>query len=382
MNVQVVTNPTREAWNRFVASQPGASVYQSYEWGDIRRTQGWMPHYAAITEGDTWVAASLVLAKRLPGGLGSVLYSPRGPITTPDGGGALPALVAVVREIAEPIGGIFWRIEPPVRAHDGVAARGFACAGFRRLSQEWSYWNRPKYDMHLSVSDGEAAVFSRISSRTRGKIRYAPKQGVIVETGYGDRDVESFYRLMTNTARKKRIPVRGLDYFSTLYWTLEKAGMGRLFLARRGDQPVAAGLSSRFGRLASLLYLSNDYSVKYAGWAVQWEMLRWAISEGCAVYDFAGTGTSYPPRKADKGYGVYQFKKSFGAEIIAWYGYADYVFRPVRYGWFRAIEQSLPYGERVFLDWPKSLLYRWQASIARGDDAAHKTRGRSSGDQP
>jgi len=221
----------------------------------------------------------------------------------------------------------------------------------------------------VKFSDGEAAVFSRISSRTRGKIRYAPKREVVVNMGHGDRDIEFFYRLLTNTASKKRIPVRDMDYFTSLYWTLEKAGMGRVFIARKGDEPVAAGISSRIGKVGSLLYLSNDYSVKYAGWAVQWEMVRWAIAEGCELYDFAGTATSFPPKESDKGYGVYQFKRSFGAESMAWYGYADYVFRPALYRLFRTVERSLPYGERLFLDWPKGLLFqlRSRKSASRGD---------------
>jgi lipid II:glycine glycyltransferase (peptidoglycan interpeptide bridge formation enzyme) len=152
--------------------------------------------------------------------------------------------------------------------------------------------------------------------------------------------------------------VREVNYFKELYWTLAKTGMGQLFMAKKDGGAIAAGMSSRFGRMASLLYLSNDYTIKYTGWAVQWEMVRWAIGEGCTVYDFAGTGTTYPPKETDKGYGVYQFKKSFGADIVCWYGYADYIFKPALYAGLRAIERSLPLGERIFLDLPKELMYR------------------------
>lgn len=381
MSLTVVHNPTREAWNEFVASQPGANLYQSYEWGDIRRMQGWTPRYVALTDGRAWVVASLILVKRLPGGLGALLYSPRGPITSPCAPCALPALVEVVRSIAEEVCGIFWRVEPPIVAQDEAAGVRLGQAGFRRVHQEWSYWNRPKYEMRLDLNDGEAAVFSRLGTKIRTKVRHALKRGVAIEEGCGEQDVEHFYRLMRDTSMKKRIPVRGLDYFRSLYHTLVKADMGRLFIARKDRVPVAAGLTSKFGKTASLLYLSNDYSMQRAGWAVQWEMIRWAIAQGCTLYDFGGTGTNYPPKETDKGYGVYQFKKSFGAEIVAWYGYADYVFRPVRYGWFRAIERSLPYGERFFLDWPNRLSYRWRAGNAqgRGQAASHDAKERLSG---
>jgi len=357
MALSVNLSVGRDAWNAFISGRSGGSLYQSYEWGEIRQAQGWQPHYIAIADGSLCVAAALVLVKALPGGMGSLMYSPRGPLLEPCAN-ALPVLASAVRDLAQRVGAIFWRVEPPVREDDRDAILQFEQSGFLRVPQEWSFWNRPKYDMHLDISDGEAAVFSRISSRTRGKIRYAPKRGVVVEAGHGEGDVRTFYRLLMNTGTKKRIPVKRLEYFTHQCAILEKSGMGRLFIAHRGQDAVAAGISSRFGKNASLLYLSNDYSIKYAGWAVQWEMVRWAISEGCQLYDFAGTGTNFPPAKTDKGYGVYQFKRSFGAEIIAWYGYADYVFRPALYGLFRAVERSLPYGERVLLDWPKGLLYR------------------------
>ncbi len=377
MSLALVQNPERENWNAFVSAQQGSSLYQSYEWGQIRKVQGWEPYYVAVADEAGWVGAALVLVKRLPGGVGSLLYSPVGPLMAQSAGtpmeNVLPVLVSAVREIARRVGGVFWRIEPRVRADDSEGGDWIEHAGFRRIPQEWSYWNRPKYDMHLDISGGEAAVLSRISSRTRNKIRHSKKRGLAIEVGHDDRDVETLYRLMMNTGAKKRIPVRGLGHFHTLFWTLEKSGMGRLFIARKDGEPVAAGMSSRFGPVGLLLYLSSDYSMKYAGWAVQWEMIRWAIGLGCATYDFAGTGTSYPPKETDKGYGVYQFKRSLGAEIVSWYGYADYVFSPVRYQTFRAVERSLPYGERLFLDWPKGLLYRLRARKKTAEEADPET---------
>jgi peptidoglycan pentaglycine glycine transferase (the first glycine) len=361
MNVRVVQAPSREAWNKFVSSQTGSSVYQSYEWGEIRRTQAWTPHYVALESGlGEWLAASLVLSKHLPGGVGALLYSPRGPVVAPSATGAVAALIEAVRDVARRVGGIFWRIEPPVLEDDPGASQPFEEAGFLPIPQEWSYWNRPKYEMQLSIDEGEAAIFSKIGTKIRTKIRHASKRGVVIDEGFGEQDIESFYRLLHQTGMKKRIPVRSLDYFRALYQSLVKGGMGRLFIARKDAGPVAAGLTSRFGSTASLLYLSNDYSTQRAGWAVQWEMIRWAIAEGCTVYDFGGTGTGYPPKHSDKGYGVYQFKQSFGAKIVTWYGYADYVYRPSLYAACRAVEHSLPYGERMLLEWPKRFVYRWQ----------------------
>lgn len=373
MKVHRVLAPSRDDWNRFITAQPGATICQAYEWGEVRRTHGWEPHYVALERGGEWVAAALILAKRLPGGLGTILYSPRGPMVT-GCEGAIPALVEAVGLLARACGGIFWRVEPPVQDEASCLIDQLTQAGFSPVPQEWSYWNRPKYEMQLDIGEGETAVFAKLGSKIRTKIRHASKRGVVIDEGCGEQDLESFYRLLKNTGTKKRIPVRGLDYFHALYRTFIKSGMARLFLARKDSTPVAGGLTVRYGSMATLLYLSNDYSMQRAGWAVQWEMLRWAMAQGCTVYDFGGTGTSYPPQETDKGYGVYQFKHSFGARIVRWYGYADYIFRPLSYRAFRFVEQQLPYGERLFIEWPKQLLHRWRPSASATTMAAATSR--------
>lgn len=373
MSVVPILNPSREEWNRFVAAQPGATIYQSYEWGEIRRAHGWDPIYLALTDGKEWMAAALILTKRIPGNLGTIFYSPRGPIAK-NWEGVVPQLRDAARTLARERNALFWRIEPPTTVDDLESAKELSKAGFSSILQEWSYWNRPKYEMQLNIAEGETAAFGKLTSKIRTKVRHASKRGVVIEEGCGEQDLESFYRLLQDTGMKKRIPVRRLDYFQTLYQIFVKSGMGRLFIARKEGAPVAAGLTVRFGSMATLLYLSNDYSMQRAGWAVQWEMLRWAMAQGCTIYDFGGTGTTYPPQETDKGYGVYQFKQSFGAQIIRWYGYADYVYAPVRYAAFRLIENNLPYGERLFIEWPKQILYRWRSKAASLGASSQETK--------
>jgi peptidoglycan pentaglycine glycine transferase (the first glycine) len=352
-----VVNPPSNIWNGFVASQPGASIFQSYEWGQIRKSQGWEPHYITITDGNDWVGCALVLVRHLPGGLGALLYSPCGPLVESNRAEILQALIETVRELATKVGGVFWRIDPRIRAEEKAAIHIIESSGFNHISQEWSYWNRPKYDMHLNLTVGEEKLFQALGRKNRWKVRSALKE-VEIESGTSSKDVEAFYELLKLTAGKKGILVQGQHYYKKCVEALAPSSMIRVFIAKKDGRPVAAGISTRYGAVTNLLHMSNDYSVPNMGWGIQWEMIRWAIMQGCQIYDFAGTATNFPPSKNDKGYGVYQFKRSFGAEIVAWYGYADQVFRPVPYRLFRTLERSLPYGERLFVDWPKGLLYR------------------------
>src|SRR6185295_7490781 len=99
MSLRLVSNLDRHSWNDFVVSQAGAGICQSYEWGQLKRAQGWEPHYIAVADGTAWVGATLVLSKSLPGGAGALLYSPCGPLSNDDWNRVLPAMLEGVSTV-------------------------------------------------------------------------------------------------------------------------------------------------------------------------------------------------------------------------------------------------------------------------------------------
>jgi lipid II:glycine glycyltransferase (peptidoglycan interpeptide bridge formation enzyme) len=213
----------------------------------------------------------------------------------------------------------------------------------------WSYWNQPKYIMLLSLCDGKDAILRSLDRKDRYKIRHAAKQGVVFEqAAINESNVAEFHRLMNLTASKKSIPFREVGWYIDLLNALGPAGHAALFLARKGPESVSAGISIRMGSKAWLMYLASDYSTSLASWGLVWEMISWATESGCTSYDLRGTATNYPPSPSDKGFGVYQFKKSFGARLTPLLGYFDLVLAPTRYRAVRYAESRLlPVGERA-----------------------------------
>jgi peptidoglycan pentaglycine glycine transferase (the first glycine) len=128
------------------------------------------------------------------------------------------------------------------------------------------------------------------------------------------------------------------------------SGGVELFLGRYEGKTIAAGMSVRYGKKAWLLYAASDreYYKLRPNRTLQWEMIKWARREGCIRYDFRGTATSDPPSTKDPGYGVYEFKRSFGPEFTRLEGYCDLVASPTLYRLFRyAEEKGLPLVFRV-----------------------------------
>lgn len=346
--VVMVGPDRRQQWNDFVTRHPHGHFMQLWEWGEVRGTTGWKPHYLAVEGLAGFEATALVLERTIPG-LGTLFYSPRGPLWNPDCPGGLLSLAGAVRRLAGARRGVLWRIDPYVIESDVLSRSTLEAGGFRALDMPWSYWNQPKYVMQLPLEGGSDAVLRAIDGRDRYKIRYAPKHGVQIERpSITATDINDFYHLMKATARKKAIPVRDLGWYANLLRVFGTAGYAALFLARNGQDPVSAGTSIRMGTRAWLMYLGSDYSTSLASWALQWDMVSWAVESGCSHYDFRGSATNYPPRPEDKGYGVYRFKKSFGAQLVPLLGYFDLVFGPARYRALRYAEHRLlPFRERA-----------------------------------
>jgi peptidoglycan pentaglycine glycine transferase (the first glycine) len=345
--VAVGAAPPQE-WNDFVTHHAHGHFMQLWEWGEVRSTTGWKPHYLAV-EGPAGFEATALVLERPISRVGSLFYTPRGPLWKDTGPEGLRSLAAAVRQLARSRGGVLWRIDPYIAESEVSSRPNLEATGFRALDMAWSYWNQPRYVMLLSLEGGKDAVFNAMNKKDRYEIRSAAKQGVAIERPeIRESNIEEFYRLMKVTARKKAIAVRDLDWYARVLRVFGAAGHAALFLARRGRDLVSAGMSIRMGTRAWLMYLGSDYSSSRASWALQWDMVSWAVESGCSKYDFRGTATNYPPRPNDKGYGVYQFKKSFGAQVVPLLGYFDLVLAPARYrALLYAEHHLLPLGERA-----------------------------------
>lgn len=189
----------------------------------------------------------------------------------------------------------------------------------------------------------------RMTSRCRNDVRRGYRNGVEFTLGT-DADIDDFYRLMVLTGQHKDIAFHEIEYYRTLLSAVDSCADAQLFMGRFEGEVVTTGISVKYGDKAWLLYAASDpehYKLR-ANRTQQWEMIKWAHQQGCIRYDFRGTATNDPPSEDDPGYGVYQFKKSFGPEFTRLIGYYDSVQAPLRYRMLRLAEEyALPAAYRV-----------------------------------
>jgi lipid II:glycine glycyltransferase (peptidoglycan interpeptide bridge formation enzyme) len=155
--------------------------------------------------------------------------------------------------------------------------------------------------------------------------------------------MQDFYGLLLKSGQRQGFPVRSLDYFLQIQRTLLAEGNGLVFLAGHEQETIAGALCSRFGTRCHYLYGGFDWDYRRLGAnePLQWRAIQWAKDAGCRWYDTGGLGTSYPPREGNSGYGVYNYKKGFGADICYSAGLFDLVNSRAGYAAFRLFEKRL-----------------------------------------
>lgn len=352
MTFQAQANCDASVWDEFVSRHVAGHFMQSYAWGQFQAELGWEPHYCWLEEGGKRRAAALLLARSVPGTGTKVFYAARGPVVDFDDPSTSDALFQALADYLREQRGTFLRCDPYWREADEVRD-AFSSPFLTRVPRDWSNWNAPRFVFWLDLQGDQDAVMARATSRCRNDIRRGYRNDVAFELG-SQRDLEEFYRLMVLTGQHKGIAFHGKDYYRRLHEMVSPSARVQVFLGKIESEVITTGISVVYGKRAWLLYAASDprsYKLR-ANRTLQWEMIKWAHGHGCTRYDFRGTATSDPPSPDDPGYGVYQFKKSFGPEFTRLIGYYDLVDRALMYRGLRIAEEYLlpvAYKARVWL---------------------------------
>jgi lipid II:glycine glycyltransferase (peptidoglycan interpeptide bridge formation enzyme) len=336
----------RSDFDAFIASSRWPDFLQSWAWGQVKACTGWRPH-RLFMPGDQGrpLAACSVLERRLPG-VGPLLYAPRGPIVDWGDPAAAAAALEALAAFARDRRAVALKLDPAVAREGGGCRAALAAGGFRLRQTGASFEGvQPRFVMHLPLAGrDEAALLAGMHPKTRYNIRLAERRGVRVRAG-GAGDLAAFYALLRETAQRDGFLIRGPGYFETLYRELVAPGMGWLLLAQAADgELLAAALVFRMGATAWYLYGASSSRRRelMPAYAVQWEAIRLARAAGCTLYDFRGVSGDLSPENPL--YGLYRFKRGFGAELVEYVGEWDLVLRPARQ---LLLEHGLPLARRL-----------------------------------
>ncbi|MDQ7793978.1 MAG: peptidoglycan bridge formation glycyltransferase FemA/FemB family protein [bacterium] len=318
-----------EALTAYLARSPAGDVLQTPAWGQLKARTGWVARHYGVQDGTGLRGVISVLKRPLPALPGAWMgYAPRGPVV--DGPDVLDVLVRGLKAAAAGEGLVFLKVDPAVPDPAPDFSAALRRAGFRPLARGPNFEGvQPRYVMRLPLDRPPDAILSGFSAKTRYNVRLAGRRGVIVRADTTPADLPVFYRLLQETAARDRFLIRSSQYYRDLWECLVNRGLARLFMAEYRGEALAGAILFHLGTTAWYVYgaSANRSREVMPNHALQWAMIRWAMDRGITVYDFRGVSGDLDP--ANPLYGLYRFKKGFGADLVEYIGEYDLPFRPL-----------------------------------------------------
>ena len=336
-------------WDERAVDGPGGHVLQSRAWAHHRERTGWTADHLVSDDG----FRVLALRRRWPIVGGWSAYLPRGPIA---GGEDVDRTAERLAETVDYLAGAGVAVvatDAEIAAARGYPAR-LAAMSFRPIEEIQPSRHRVSL---LLAGRSEEEVFGSISKSTRQRIRKAENDALtifrhdarVAPAGSGegfeqpheppDVALDRFYDLLLETGERRRFTFGPREEF--LAWWRAALGAGHLvYLEAWGPRgsPVAGLVVYRHGERLSTVH-SGDHARdrdEYPGalHLLRWRAIQLAIREGRAEMDLGGVdvaGNRREPREGEPMWGLYQHKRSFGAEWLELTGAHERVIDPTRY---------------------------------------------------
>ena len=278
-----------DEWDRYVNSQPDASVYHLAGWaGVVERVFGHQTSYLAARVGERIVGVLPLVLFRTPlfGRFAvSMPFVNYGGIVA-DTDDARGVLLAAAIHDARAAGAAYLELRHARRLFEHLPARTHKVAMILDL--------QPSVDEQWRVLD----------RKLRNQVRKAEKEGLQVRSG-GLELLGEFYDVLAHNMRDLGSPVHSRRLFADVLTTFPERT--RIFCVSRDSTPMAAALVLWRGDRLEVPWASSirRFNPLCANVLLYWDMLKYGVERRFVQFDF---GRSTPLE------GTYQFKRQWGAE--------------------------------------------------------------------
>lgn len=358
-----------EFWNSLISKLPGASMLQTYQWGQVKQQFGWQVNHLIWYQGlqhpivnpdereigqkeEAPQAAALALQRSLrfpflPISL-SMIYLPKGPMFDWTNDSLRQRIISDIEQWARDQKAFMIKIDPDLRAGIGYPGDEYYTEdrtgikvthelkerGWQFSSEQVQFANTVVMDLSLD----EDVLLSRMKQKTRYNIRLAERKGVQIRIGGLD-DIPLLYKMYVETSLRDGFVIRDEKYYQVVWNTFFSSQLAEPLIASYNGEDIAALLLFFFNNKAWYLYGMSRmaHREKMPNYLLQWSAIKRAKQHGCEIYDLWGAPTSLD--NMDPLIGVYRFKEGLGGLVERHIGAWDFPVKPQVYQLFT---QAIP----------------------------------------
>ena len=191
---------------------------------------------------------------------------------------------------------------------------------WRHVFEQCGFAYQPHLNIQVACNDQHIMSDKRIR-----QVKKAIKNGAEICEASSEREIRDWYQILRQLYRLKvRTPLWSEAFFLQFY----RSGVGKYLLVKYNGKVIGGMMCPIFAGKAIYEWyvcgLDEAYSEQYPSVMATYAAIRYAKQNGMPLFDFMGAGAP------DKPYGVRDFKKEFGGEVVE-YGRYLCVCKPLLY---------------------------------------------------
>jgi len=319
--IEITDSLDVKKWSEFVYGHPYGNIFQTPEIAEVyKRTKNYEPMSLAVIDGSDNILAILFgVVIRYGRGIGKLFSSwsliQGGPLFIKNEKGikAFRILMEYYDEVAQKRA-LYTQIR---NMWDTSEILGF----FSSIGYE--YEEHLNFLINLNRPEGE--IWRDIHKSRRKGINRALKKGIFIEELQNKKLIPIFYNIIKETYKNAKIPLDDISLFKAAFELLVPKHMAKFYMAKYEDIYVGARAVLCYRGLIYDWYAGalSDYLSLYVNEALVWYILKEGANSEYHTFDFGGAGSPY------KEYGVREFKRRFGGEMVNFGRYTK-VYSPIR----------------------------------------------------
>jgi len=283
-----VEDTVRDDWNRYVESNPAASIYHCSEWKElIKQTFGHTGYYFAARNSDGRITGILPLIRLSSRLFGDFMVS----MPFFNYGGAVADHPQIEQLLMQ-------------AAADLAADLGVRHVEYRDDVMRHGYPVRTeKVNMILPLPRNHEALWQDFSPKLRAQIRRPQREQPQILQG-GEEYLDDFYSVFARNMRDLGTPVYPRSFFRHIFNRFPDAC--HIMVVRHDSRPVAAGFLIGHRDTLEIPWASTVRDVNHLSMnmLLYWEVLKYAIDNHYMQFDFG---------RSSMNSGTYRFKQQWGA---------------------------------------------------------------------
>ena len=236
---------TKKEFKKYADKSPQITFYQTEEWANLKKTNGWDAHYVGLKDDNKIIAAALILSKTLPVIKKKMFYSPRGFLIDYKDTKLLKIFTNEIKEYAKKENAIFIKIDPYVEykerdnngqlvengTNNDIIVKNLTKLGYKHFGFNLMQDTLQPRWMHVINTDRDMeSIMKDMESKTRQILRKNEKCAITTRE-ITKEELPIFKDIMQHTSDRREFIDRPLSYYENMWNSLYESGILKILVA-------------------------------------------------------------------------------------------------------------------------------------------------------